>query len=364
MQVVENCHMIGRRNPESVLQCNTYLRTFQGGGSARLHWCVDPGSQIDYPVIRENLLRRLGEFSALDLISLNHQDPDVTGNLIPFTKENARLAALVTEDSWRLIRHLNAPPQHLWFANRMKRNLLDLPGGHRLQMVPTPFCHFRGAMAFYDLETQVLFSGDLFGGLNVPGRVHLFAQEDDWLGIAQFHQIYMPSREVVSYSVRQIRALDPPVKIIAPQHGFVLAGDFMHQVMDRLDHLAMGMDLLPDELDERYLQGYAEVFQEIVDEAAQRLGRAEVVSLLQHLPADHELAECLRVTDGEVRLLRKGIRALPLLADVLTRHKLPFLRELFKERVLRACLERQVPLPQMGVGVEELGAELAGHWFG
>ncbi len=168
MQVVEGCYMIGRRNPDSVLQCNTYLRTFHGGGSD-FHWCVDPGSMMDYSVVRANLLHRIGEFAALNLVSMNHQDPDVTGNLLNFTRENPKLTGLIAEDAWRLVRHLNAIPKELWFANKAENRSIRLPGGQHLQMVPTPFCHFRGAVAFYDPESQILFSGDLFGGLNSPG---------------------------------------------------------------------------------------------------------------------------------------------------------------------------------------------------
>lgn len=32
---------------------------------------------------------------------------------------------------------------------------------HRWQLVPTPFCHFRGAMAFYNPELRTLIAGDL-----------------------------------------------------------------------------------------------------------------------------------------------------------------------------------------------------------
>lgn len=362
-EIAEGCYMIGRRNADSVLQCNTYLRTFRGGGTD-FHWCVDPGSMMDYDVVRANLLHRIGEFAALSLVSMNHQDPDVTGNLLNFTRENSKLTGLVTEDAWRLVRHLNAIPRELLFANKVENRSLRLPGGHRLQMVPTPFCHFRGAMAFYDPESQVLFTGDLFGGLNAPGRIHLFAQEDDWPGIAQFHQIYMPTRDVVSRSLRLIRALDPPVKIIAPQHGFVLAGDYMHEVMDRLERLPMGIDLFPDDLDERYLKKYAEVFQEVVGEVSRLLGASEVRSLLQHLPRDHELAHYIRVTSDEVHLERNGVRALPLIVDVAALGRKPTFRAMLKDRILRGCLERDLPLPEMGVGVEEIGTEPSGYWLG
>jgi glyoxylase-like metal-dependent hydrolase (beta-lactamase superfamily II) len=363
MQVAEGCAMIGRRNPDSVLQCNTYLRTFRGG-AADFQWCVDPGSMMDYDVIRTNLLHRIKEFAALNLVSLNHQDPDVTGNLLNFTRENPKLAALVAEDAWRLVRHLNAIPRELFFANKMENRSLRLPGGQRLQMVPTPFCHFRGAVAFYDPESRILFSGDLFGGLNSPGRVQLYAEEDDWAGIAQFHQIYMPTREVVCRALRAIRALTPPVKIIAPQHGFVLTGDLMYEFMDRLEQLPMGIDLFPDERDESHHKEYAEVFQEVITVLSAFLGGAEVRSLLRHLPRDHELTDYIRVSGDEVRLERDGVRALPLLVDVAALGRAPALRATLKDRVLRRCLERNLPLPQMGVGVEETGAEAPGYWLG
>ncbi|MGH7171778.1 MAG: hypothetical protein ACRELG_15990, partial [Gemmataceae bacterium] len=252
----------------------------------------------------------------------------------------------------------------LWFANKAEYRSIRLPGGQRLQMVPTPFCHFRGAVAFYDPESQILFTGDLFGGLNSPGRTHLYAQEDDWPGIAQFHQIYMPTREVVSRVLRAIRALDPPVKIIAPQHGFVLTGDIMHEFMDRLERLPMGIDMLPDALDEHHHQRYAEVFQEVLGEISRQLGASEIRSLLHHLPCGHELAGCIQISGDEVRLERNGVRALPLLVDVAALGRLPVFREMLKDRVLRGCLERGIPLPQMGVGVEEIGAEPAGYWLG
>lgn len=363
MQVAEDCYMIGRRNPNSVLQCNTYLRTFRNGGTD-LHWCVDPGSLMDYSTVRSNLLNRIGDFPALSFVSMNHQDPDVTGNLLNFTRENPRLAGLITEDAWRLVRHLNAVPKELWFANKVENGLLRLPGGKRLQMVPTPFCHFRGAMAFYDPESQILFSGDLFGGLNSPGRTHLFAQEADWPGIAQFHQIYMPSRAIVSRALRTIRALEPAVKIIAPQHGFVLTGDIMHKVMDRLDQLPMGIDLFPDDLDDLHHKKYAEVFQEALEEVSRHLGAAEVRSLLQHLPPGHELTGCIHIAGDEVSLERHGIRALPLLVDVTTLGHGPAFRAALTDLILRGCLERGLPLPQMGIGVEETGAEPPGYWLG
>lgn len=214
----EDCFMVGERHPEALLQCNTYLRTFRGDGQT-YHWCIDPGSQVDYAAIRKHLIALIGEIKAIRLFSINHQDPDVVGNLTFLTRENPDMAGLTTEDTWRLVRHLRLHPKKMYFANKVGHDHVKLPGKHRIEIVPTPFCHFRGAVAFYDPESRILFTGDLFAGLNQPGRVQLYAEEDDWPGIAQFHQIYMPSRSAVAFAIRQIRALKPAVRIIAPQHG-------------------------------------------------------------------------------------------------------------------------------------------------
>ena len=62
-------------------------------------------------------------------------------------------------------------------------------------------------MALYDPEQRILYNGDLFGGLNRLGKVHLLAEEGDWQGLAQFHTIYMPSRDVLRHAVREIMNL-------------------------------------------------------------------------------------------------------------------------------------------------------------
>ena len=348
----DDCFMVGRRDQHSILQCNTYLRTFVGPG-APMHWCIDPGSRIDFAHVQRHLLEHIGHMSALRLFSINHQDPDVVGNLPKFVRANPRINGLTSEDTWRLVRHLNVKPKRLFFVNQAKRNTIHLQKRHQIKVVPTPFCHFRGAMALYDPENRVLFSGDLFGGLNAPGRVQLFGEEEDWPGIAQFHQIYMPTRDALAYAMRQIRSLKPAVKFIAPQHGFVLQGDFMHEVMDRLERLPVGLDLLGLELGERYLADYEDVLQEILEIAGRQMGRDEVLSRLRKLPREHELRRLLNLSGTHVALRSNGIRAVSLVIDVLSRDQFAGFRSLLKSCVLQGCTRRQIPLPQVGIGLGE-----------
>ncbi|GIW79582.1 MAG: hypothetical protein KatS3mg105_1389 [Gemmatales bacterium] len=350
--LVEGCYMVGQRHAKSLLQCNTYLHTFRSKGGEPFHWCIDPGSQVDYPHIRKHLKELISDLSTIRLFSINHQDPDVVGNLTLLTRENKEMAGLTTEDTWRLVRHLRLQPKKMYFANKIGRNTVKLPTGDRIQVVPTPFCHFRGAVAYYDPERQILFTGDLFAGLNIPGRMQLFGDEEDWPGIAQFHQIYMPNRAAVAFAIRQIQALRPPVKIIAPQHGFLLRGDFMHKVMERLLRLPVGMDLLAKEVDERYIRIYNDIFGELLHLANERLGKEKVFEILFTLPRDHELKRCIRAGKDRFDLVRNGIHALPWAIDVLSQGQPDEFATQLKSLVLERCIKRKAPLPQLGIGIE------------
>jgi glyoxylase-like metal-dependent hydrolase (beta-lactamase superfamily II) len=353
LEVRPGCWLVGRRNPESLLQCNTYIRSFDQQGSSQIHVCVDPGSQLDFPVIEDNITQLIGGLDQIQSYSINHQDPDVIGNAMFLHEANPDVSVMVTEDVWRLAQHLIHEPKQVHFANSVRAEMPVDGGEHRWQLVPTPFCHFRGAMAFYDRELRTLFTGDLFGGLNRLGRVHLFAEESDWAGIAQFHQIYMPTREVLRYAVRQIRALQPSVQVIAPQHGHVIAGGLVELFLERMHELLVGHDLLAMELDEQYLEGYRAVFARVLAFAANTLGRDEVFSrLTAHV--DDGLVQFIRVHGKKhVELDHDGYSAIVrAVARLGLREPLEFCNGLRSE-VLTECTIRGLPIPPVGAGLEE-----------
>ncbi|HUE69813.1 MAG TPA: MBL fold metallo-hydrolase [Pirellulaceae bacterium] len=358
LEVAERCWMIGYRNPSSLLQCNTYLRQFAGARQGT-SICIDPGSQFDSAVIESNLATLTGN-GGLDYITVNHQDPDVTGNLPALCERNPAATVMVTADTWRLVQHLRVRPGQLNFAPALGSRVLSLAGGIVWQPVPTPFCHFRGAMAFYDPEARILFSGDLFGGLNLLGRVHLFAEEADWAGIAHFHQIYMPTREVLRYAVRQIRALTPAVEIIAPQHGHVIAGELVPLFLERLENLLVGSDLLALELDEKFTAEYGELVDLLIGYAREVMGAAEVERRLIATTIIDGLEECLAADGLEWRVTGAGYScATRVFARLAADEEHSFVSEL-RDRVLRFCSQRSVPVPPVGWGLEEGSRQQSG----
>jgi flavorubredoxin len=342
--------MIGYRNPTSLLQCNTYLRIFPGSRHGT-SICIDPGSQFDAAVIEAHI-KDLTGYSGLDFITVNHQDPDVTGNLPAFCQNNPAATVILTEDTWRLVQHLCVQPGALFFPPALSSHKMTLPRGIAWQPVPTPFCHFRGAMAFYDPESQILFSGDLFGGLNQLGRTHLLAEQLDWGGIAQFHQIYMPTREILRYAIRQIRALTPRVKIIAPQHGHVITGDLVPLFLDQMEQLFVGYDLLAIELDELYAQQYRELMDLIIESSKAALGEKQVNSRLEARNVDDELEQLLKHSGDRWSIRRAPYACTAKVFQRVSRDSGPAFVNALRNTVLRYCCENSVPVPPIGWGME------------
>ncbi|REK23861.1 MAG: hypothetical protein DWQ42_14430 [Planctomycetota bacterium] len=351
LEVRPGCWMVGKRNPSTLLQCNTYLRTFESRGT-KTNVCVDPGSQFDFTTIAENITQLTGGLDNIQALSLNHQDPDVVGNARFLFDANPDVTVMVTEETWRLVQHLLFEPKRVEFVNPVRSRLASVDPQNPWRLVPTPFCHFRGAMAFYDPEIRTLFSGDLFGGLNELGMVHLVADESDWAGIAQFHQIYMPSREGLRYAVRQIRALDPPVQVIAPQHGHVITGGLVPLFLERMHELLVGQDLLTVELDESYLKSYQEVFARMLARAGQDLGRREIAERLSRL-GDDRLEQAVRVQGNHVYLDREAYSAVVKAFARLTTGEPPDFVNVLRDVVLTACQELSVPIPPIGTGVQD-----------
>lgn len=341
LSVVDDCWMVGRRNPESTLQCNTYIRTFRQFGGSR-NVCIDPGSRFDFEEIKNNVGQLLGDMSEVHAMTVNHQDPDVAGNAPYFCSSNPNIDLIVSEEVWRLLQHMKLNPGNLRLSHGKTRSISSQ---QPFQFVPTPFCHFRGAMALYDPEHRILYSGDLFGGLNRPGEVHLLATEEDWAGIVQFHQIYMPSREVLRHAVREILSLRPKVEIIAPQHGHIITGDLVGLFLERMHELPVGYDLLASEWDAANVAGYREVLQRLVGRASEARGEMNVIGRIQSQEINDELHTHLKLRGADVHLEREGYSALAKTFARLTEDDTVELAETLRMDVIDECEVHGLPVP-------------------
>jgi len=93
----------------------------------------------------------------------------------------------------------------------------------------------------YDEQSRILFSGGLFGGITFT--LSLFATPHHLEGIRIWHQMYIPGQQSLQEAIKIVRALEPPPKMIAPQHRALLKEDMIPMVLDKLSALPVGADL-------------------------------------------------------------------------------------------------------------------------
>jgi len=346
VEIAPDTFWVGKRDPERIFYSNPYLRRFRGKGQgeAPYNLLIDPGSATDFAVIRRKVGDVAGDLGHISSAFLNHQDPDVGSSLAMIIAGHAPEAAIIcSNDTWRLVVHQGLPlGRHISTAGFTSAGM-TLPTGDRVRFVPTPFCHFSGAVALYDPETRVLFSGDLLGGLTDIRAEGLWADESDWKGIAAFHQLYMPTREALTRAVETIRRLDPPVSIIAPQHGRLIQGAWVELFLARLARLPVGLDLTRDESDGQDLQSWTLVVNRVI--AAAHDSGISVDMVLG--AAAREFADAVTFDQEGAHIHRQGRFTAGLVVRVLVRGTMPEVKGRLQQEALVSSSAHGLPTPEL-----------------
>ncbi len=312
VEIAEHTYWVGKRPPGLLLYTNSYLRTFksllstaatsQGDLSQDFHLLVDPGPASDLAVVRAKVERCIGRLDQVSAVYVNHQDPDVSSSLGALMQRYSPQASVIaSEETWRFIEYYGLLREQFVDVGQYC-NGLPLPTGQTLFPVPSPYCHFVGAVMLYDPDVRVLFTGDLFGGFSGVEEEGLYADESDWTGIRSFHQVYMPTNKALLRAVTAIRALDPPVEIIAPQHGRVIEGALLEDFLGRMERLQVGMDIVEDAADKTTLTGWTTVLNQVLELARGYMGDEADERLRQN----KELRECLHFDGSSVSVKMLG----------------------------------------------------------
>jgi len=242
------------KSDEKDLHRNIYIKRFVGKDGKSVNMIFDPGAKIDIKMVTSALKTLIGGVQNLDLIFLSHQDPDLTANLSVLLSSAPKTRFVSSIDTWRLIASYGIPENRFYAIENFKNKVMRIAKtGHRVQFVPAHFCHFRGAMMFYDFESKILFTGDFLGGVDSRNGNGIYATEESWEGISIFHQIYMPSKDAIVETVNKISLLNPLPEIIAPQHGDVIRGDLVVEFLTRFFDMDAGIDLIKKEEPEKDL---------------------------------------------------------------------------------------------------------------
>ncbi len=235
VRVADRVWWVGHRQENDVFQCHVYL--IEQGEQSVL---IDPGPALTF----QDTLRKIEEiipFSHIRYFICHHSDPDIIGALPLIDQKVGRDdALLVTHGRTRmLVKHCGLERLPCWSVEEHDWVLpLD---DRRLEFVFTPYAHFPGAICTFDPVSQVLFSSDIFGGLNA--EFTLVAQDEGYSeAMRLFHEHYMPSRDILGYALRAIER--HPIRLIAPQHGSIIPEALVAPMISRLKTLECGLYLI------------------------------------------------------------------------------------------------------------------------
>ena len=340
VELSDGIFWVGRREG-TLLERNIYLRVFGKAGEKQINMVIDPGPPADLTVLTQKVGKVIGSLRNTNVVFANHQDPDVTYNAGFLQKLNPNLVVVCSEDTWRLIQFYDLKRKNFRSVESFREGRTSFPSGHTVQFVPSPFCHFRGAVMLYDLESRILFTGDLFGGLSY--HQDLFADERHWDGVKTFHQIYMPSQEALRTAVDAIRALDPAPLLIAPQHGSLITGKWIDVFLDRVAALPVGLDLLRDS---QTKDNYIAALNELLLDLCEIIGAQPTAAAMRVFRADGSFPNVLVADSGGVKDIKVDPRtALEHLMNELYA-RLPEQREVIENSMMRVLMGRNIPLPE------------------
>ena len=171
------------------------------------------------------MLSQIIDLKKIDYIVLNHLEPDHTGALMEILRLAPDAIFLGTAKARDMVANfydLRDNFQAVADGEEIKI------GKHTLRFVAIPFVHWPETMVTYDVEDQILFSCDAFGGYGaLPGI--LFDDQSADLPLMEEEAARYYANIVSTHSSNTKKAIeklaDIPVKMVAPSHGLIWRKD-------------------------------------------------------------------------------------------------------------------------------------------
>ena len=228
--IAQNVYWVGVYMKDDIFQCHAYL--IVDGDESIL---IDPGSMLEFEAIKEKVASII-DLQDIKYIIAHHQDPDVCANIPAFEKViNRNDLELVSHSrNFALIKHYGISSKYYVIEEhdyRLKTEHFDF------SFLTTPYAHAPGAFVTCLENEKILFSSDIFGG--VEESWHFYADENYFDEIKEFHENYMPSQDILSYSLEKIEVLD--LELIAPQHGCIIQKKYIQKIINELKELKCGL---------------------------------------------------------------------------------------------------------------------------
>jgi hypothetical protein len=176
-------------------------------------------------------------------------------------------------------------------------------------------------------------------------------EEEHLDGILAYHQLHMPTSNAIRYVIQSIRQLDPPPIIIAPLYGSLIRGDAVDEVIDELDNLQVGSDLLHIKSTPEQAALYLDAANEILNCAYNIFTKEKVT---KKLAADDRMQKLCRIEGGKVRSLnhQRG-RVLEQMVNMIVVGEHESFSSQLKSEALKAVVSRKLPPISIGRDITE-----------
>jgi len=161
----------------------------------------------------------------IDILVINHMEPDHSGWLREFCKKNTKAVIYCTKKAVPLLTAFAGVPAQR--ATAITDGMVLPVGDYELQFFETPNIHWPETMMTYERKRGILFSCDAFGSY---GRIEENAIFDDQVS-QEKHQFY--ESEALRYYANIVATFSPAVlrgltklggldiKVICPSHGII-----------------------------------------------------------------------------------------------------------------------------------------------
>jgi signal transduction histidine kinase len=229
--IAPKIYWVGMYLENDPFQCHPYF--IDNGDESIL---IDPGSMLEFKeTVRK--VKSIRDLKSIKYIILHHQDPDLAAAVPEIEKLINRDDLLIVTHSRMtvLIKHYLVTSSY--YEIDKNKNTLVTSNGFQLDFLTTPYCHSPGAFVSYEPKTKTLFSGDIFGGIEESWE--FYAADDYFDKAKQFHEEYMPSKDIFNYALSKIEKLD--IELIAPQHGSIIEKKFVADLIYKMKNLDCGL---------------------------------------------------------------------------------------------------------------------------
>jgi signal transduction histidine kinase len=298
IEIASNIYWIGMYLDNDPFQCHPYL--IKNGNESIL---IDPGSMLEFKeTIRK--INSIVNIKDIKYIVLHHQDPDLVAAVPEIEKLINRDDLLIVTHSRMslLIKHYLVTSDY--YEIDRHNNQLTTSNNFKLKFLTTPYCHSPGAFVTYEPKTKTLFSGDIFGGIEESWE---FYADDSYFDKAkQFHEEYMPSKDIFNYALNKIENLD--LSLIAPQHGSIIKKEYIKNLINDMKNLDCGLYIekkynreLLDTINK--LQEKEKTIQERNKQLFEQSKRAEIGEMVGNIA--HQWRQPLAIVDTIISILKE-----------------------------------------------------------